>query len=51
MRGYYGKARSYVAVGATPPDQGVAVPYLIVGGSLALLVAVLRDEYRAGKAR
>lgn len=50
MRGYYGKHRDLVRVGAAvPPDQGAAVPVLIVGGSLALLIAVLRDEVRASR--
>ncbi len=49
MRGVYGNKRRAL-VGAQPPDQGAAVPYLIVGGAVILLVAVLRDEHRASRA-
>lgn len=49
MRGIYGNKRRALTVGATTPDQGAAVPYLIVGAGAVLLIAVLRDEYRASR--
>lgn len=50
MRGVYGSKRRALTIGATTPDQGAAVPYLIIGAGAVLLFAVLRDEYRAGRA-
>lgn len=49
MRGVYGNKRRALVVGAAAPDQGAAVPYLIVGGAAILLFAVLRDERRLNR--
>jgi len=50
MRGYYGRQRQRMMVGAeSPPDQGAAVPVIIMGGAIALLVAILRDERKLSR--
>lgn len=48
MRGYYGRQRAAILSGE-PPSQGAAVPVIIMGSVLALLVAVIRDERKLGK--
>jgi len=50
-RGHYGEARSVVGADAPRDPAGVAVPALMIGGTVLLLIAVLRDEARLGKGR